>query len=204
MIFELPKSLLQNLLEWVTIDDNLDWGSHMEKIIKKVSSGIGAIKRVRHLVPQATLQLIYQALIHPHFNYCNTVWGNCGITLRNKLQKLQNRAARVLTFSDYDEDAGYLFELLCWKNLARHHEIEKSHDGLHGLAPEYLCSRFAIRETACNLRDSDNKLCIPFPRINYYKNSFSYFGAILWNKVPCTVRQAESRTKFKCLLKQVI
>ena len=49
----------------VTIDDNLDWGSHMEKIIKKVSSGIGAIKRVRHLVPQAALQLIYQALIHP-------------------------------------------------------------------------------------------------------------------------------------------
>ena len=94
----------------VTIDDNLDWGSHMEKIIKKVSSGIGAIKRVRHLVPQATLQLIYQALIHPHFNYCNTVWGNCGITLR--LNRVQNRAARVLTFSDDDEDAGNLFELL--------------------------------------------------------------------------------------------
>ena len=121
----------------VTIDDNLDWGSHMEKIIKKVSSGIGAIKRVRHLVPQATLQLIYQALIHPHFNYCNTVWGNCGITLRNKLQKLQNRAARVLTFSDYDEDAGYLFELLGWKNLARQHEIEEAtmvYKSLHGLA----------------------------------------------------------------------
>ena len=180
----------------------------MEKIIKKVSSGIGAIKRVRHLVPQATLQLIYQALIHPHFNYCNTVWaGNCGITLRNKLQKLQNRAARVLTFSDYDEDAGYLFEILGCKNLARQHEIEKAtmvYKSLHGLAPEYLCSRFAIRETACNLRDSDNKLCIPFPRINYYKNSFSYFGAILWNKVPCTVKQVESRTKFKCLLKQVL
>ena len=79
-------------------------------------------------MPQATLQLIYQALIHPHFNYCNTVWaGNCGITLRNKLQKLQNRAARVLTFSDYDEDACYLFELLGWKNLARlQHEIEKA------------------------------------------------------------------------------
>ena len=100
----------------VTIDDNLDWGSHMEKIIKKVSSGIGAIKRVRHLVPQTTLQLIYQALIHPHFNY--SVWGNCGITLRSKLQKLQNRAARVLKFSDYDEDSDYLFELLGWKHLA--------------------------------------------------------------------------------------
>ena len=90
-----------------------------------------------------------------------------GITLRNKLQKLQNRAARVLTFSDYDEDAGYLFELLGWKNPARQHEIEKAtmvYKSLHRLAPEYLSSSFAIRETAYNLRDSENKLCIPLPR----------------------------------------
>ena len=46
------------------------------------------------------------------------VWGNCGITLRNKVQKLQNRAARVLTYSSYDVDAGHLFKLLEWKNLA--------------------------------------------------------------------------------------
>ena len=173
----------------MTIDDNLDWGSHIEKIMEKVSSGFGAIKRVRHLVPKATLQLIYQAFIHPHFIL--TVWGNCEINLRNELQKLQNRAARVLTFSDCDEDAGYLFELLGWKNLARQHEIEKAtmvYKSLHGLAPEYLCSRFAIRETAYNLRDSENKLCIPLPRTNYYKNSFSYSGAILWNKPPCNER----------------
>ena len=90
-----------------------------------------------------------------------------GITYRNKLQKLQNRAARVLTFSDYDEDAGYLFELLGWKNPAHQHEIEKAtmvYKYLHRLAPEYLSARFAIRETAYNLRDSDNKLCIPLPR----------------------------------------
>ena len=89
--------------------------------------------------------------------------GNCGITLRNKLQKLQIRAARFLTFSDYDEDAGYLFELPGWKNLARQHEIEKATmvcKSLHRLAPEYLSSRFAIRETAYNLRDSENKLFI--------------------------------------------
>ena len=90
-----------------------------------------------------------------------------GITLRKKLQRLQNRAARVLIFSDYDEDAGYLFELLGWKNPARQHEIEKAtmvYKSLHRLAPEYLCSRFAIRETAYNPRDSENKLCIPLPR----------------------------------------
>ena len=64
----------------VTIDNKLDWSSHIDKLTKKVPSGIGAIKRIRHLVRQATLHLIYEALIQPHFYYCNIVWGNCGIT----------------------------------------------------------------------------------------------------------------------------
>ena len=61
-----------------------------------------------------------------------------------------------------------------------------------------------MRETAYDLRDSENKLCIPLPQTNYYKNSFSYSGAIPWNKLPCNVRQAESLTKFKRLLKRVL
>ena len=31
-------------------------------------------KRVRHLIPQVTLHLIYRALTLPLFNYCNAVW----------------------------------------------------------------------------------------------------------------------------------
>ena len=110
----------------VTIDNKLDWSSHIDKLTKKVASGIGAIKRIRHLVPEATLHLIYQALIQPHFDYCNIVWGNCGTTLQNKVQKLQNKTARVLTYSNYDADAGYLFELLGWKNLASQQQIQRA------------------------------------------------------------------------------
>ena len=113
----------------VTIDNKLDWSSHIDKLTKKVASGIGAIKRRRHLVPQATLHLIYQALIQPH-DYCNVVWGNCGITLLNKKQKLQNRAAHVLTYSNYDADVGHLFELLEWKNLASQQQIQRAKESL--------------------------------------------------------------------------
>ena len=35
----------------VTIDDRLDWSGHIEKVTKRVASGIGVIKRIRHLVP---------------------------------------------------------------------------------------------------------------------------------------------------------
>ena len=86
----------------VTIDDRDDWSGHIDRLAKKVASDIGDIKQIRRLVRQASLHLIYQALIQANFDYCNIVWGNCGITLRNTIQKLQNRAARVLTDSNYD------------------------------------------------------------------------------------------------------
>ena len=89
----------------VLIDANLTWGSHIEKLAKKIASGIAAIKWVRPFVPPATLHLIYKALIQLHFDYRNVVWRNCGIKLADKLQKLQNRAARALTYSNYDADA---------------------------------------------------------------------------------------------------
>ena len=96
----------------VPIDANLTWGSHIERLAKKVASGIAAIKRVRQFVPPATLHLIYKALIQLHFYYCNVVWGICCVKLAEKLQKLQNRAARALTFSSYDADAWHLFQNL--------------------------------------------------------------------------------------------
>ena len=46
--------------------------------------------------------------------------------------------------------------------------------------------------TSYNLRDSDNKLAIPLPSTNYYKNSFGYSGAVLWNSLPSAAWQATS------------
>jgi len=63
---------------------------------------------------------------------------------------------------------------------------------LHGLAPEYLSSKFERRETAYNLRDSENKLNVPFmPRTNYYENNFSYSGAILCDSLQFLVTEGK-------------
>ena len=62
----------------------------------------------------------------------------------------------MLTFSNYDADATELLEFLRWKNLARQQEIHKAtmmFRCLHGLAPEYLCSKFTWRDSAYDLRD---------------------------------------------------
>ena len=132
------------------------------------------------------MQLIYNCLVQPCFDYCSVVWDSCGSTLAEKLQKLQNRAARVLTFSTYDTNADHLYG---WKNLASQRKIAKTimvYKSLNGLAPDYLAEMFIDRSNITNytLRDTSGKLAIPQPRTDYLKNSFSYSGAVLWNSLP--------------------
>ena len=152
----------------IYVDENLTWYLHVDKLCKKIASAIGAIKRVKPFVPQSTLLSIYNSLVQPHFDYCSLVWGNCGKTLSNKLQKSQNRAARVITSSSYDADVNSLFDKLSWKDLNSQRQIQKAlmvFKSLNGLVPKYLTSKFVMRNVSNYAqRDSANKLVVPFAR----------------------------------------
>ncbi|XP_031575394.1 uncharacterized protein LOC116309010 [Actinia tenebrosa] len=196
------KQVLYTKSLGVQIDQNLSWNEHIDKLSKKIASGIGALKRIRPFVPTSTLQFIYSSLIQPHFDYCCVVWDNCNKTLTDKLQKLQNLAARVLTFSSYDASADPLFRKLGWKKLEVQLKIQKAamvYKSLHDLTPAYLSSIFIDRSNITNysLRNTEGKLAIPRPRTNYLKNSFSYDGAVIWNSLPCELRQASTLSQFR-------
>ena len=100
------------------IDENLSWKAHIHEISKTVSSGIGALKRVRPFVSMHTAIKIYKGLIEPHFDYCSAVWDGLTQQLSEKLQKLQNRAIRVITKSSYDTSSRFLLNSLGWDNLS--------------------------------------------------------------------------------------
>ena len=59
----------------------------MKTLKKKVSSGIGALKRVRPFVSMHTAIEINKGLIEPHFNYCSAVWDGLSQQLSEKLKK---------------------------------------------------------------------------------------------------------------------
>ena len=92
------------------IDGNLSWDCHINEISKKIASGISAIKHIRYFLRFEILLNVYNSLVQPNFDYCNAVWGNCSKNLSSKLKKLQNRATRVLTFSNYDCSTSELFQ----------------------------------------------------------------------------------------------
>ena len=120
-------------------------------------------------------------------------------------KKLQNRrATRVITSSNFDVDVDSLFHKLSWKDLKSQRQIQNAlmvFKSLNWLVPEYPTSKFIKRnESNYSLRDSVNKLVVPFPRTNYLKNSFIYSGATLWNSLPCNIRESGSLNQFKRLL----
>ena len=82
------------------------------------ASSIGALKRIRPFIFINTALQVYQALIEPQFDYCSSVWDGLNESLSNELQKLENRAARVITRSNYDASAGYLLENLHLDNIS--------------------------------------------------------------------------------------
>ena len=94
------------------IDENLSWKEHINAMSKKVASSISALKRVRPFISMHTAIKIYKGLIEPHFDYCSVVWDGFSRQLSEKLQKLQNGAARVVTKSSYDTNSGYLLNSL--------------------------------------------------------------------------------------------
>ena len=187
----------------VYVDENLSWSTHINEITKKIASCIGALKSVRPFVPVNTLMTIFNSSVQPHFNYCCEIWNSCSKTLAAKLQKLQNRAARVSTFSVYDASADPLIEILGWQKLKLQRSFHKAvmvYKSLNGLDPEYMRSMFIHRGTVYSLRDAEGKVNIPKPRTNYLENSFSYASAVLWNSLAAGLRQGEILESFKTRL----
>ena len=112
----------------VYIDQNLSWNVHVNNLCKKIAAGIGVIKRSRSFVLFDTLQHMYSSLVQPHFDYCSEIWGCCNKALSTKLQKLQNRAARILLRASYDTNSDSLIDKLGWRKLDKQRLI--SYNGI--------------------------------------------------------------------------
>ena len=80
----------------IIVDDNLSWELQIDHVSKKINKNIGVMKHIKSCVPKESLIMLYRSLVEPYFRCCNAVWGNCGQTLLNMLQALQNRAASVM------------------------------------------------------------------------------------------------------------
>ena len=149
--FEHTKSL------GVTIDAQLIWCKLVEeKLSLKKSSAIGALKRVRPFILKETAIQIYNALIVPYLDYCSPVWDCLSGYLSDKLHKIQNRAARVITKLPFDTNSNHLLTTLNWERLSIRRKKLKAlmmYKTMNGHATDYLQRLFTQYYSNCNLRN---------------------------------------------------
>lgn len=190
----------------VLIDENLSWGDHINNnIIPKVMKGLRMLRTFRSILSIPQLISLYNSLVLPHFDYCSSLWGNCGKVLKSKLQKLQNRAARIITHSSYEIRSAEILKSLGWSDLETRRNIQKAvlmYKIIEGDAPSLLKSRFMKTSELYNygLRGYDSDLKLPLPHTEFMKRSLSYSGAQLWNTLPLCARKCNSLGKFKKLI----
>ena len=92
---------------------------------------------------------IYKGLIEPHFDYCRVVWDVLSQQLSEKLQKLQNCAARVITKSSYNTNSSYLLNSLSWDNLSVRRTKQKAnlmYKCVNKLTPQIIFVTCLLRE----------------------------------------------------------
>ena len=154
-----------------------------------------------YLFPMHTAIKIYKGLIEPQFDYCSAVWECFTQQLTKKLQKLQNRAIRVISKSSYDTSSSrFLLNSLSWDNLSARRAKQKANfmcKCITNLAPAYLFNFFAPRTPNYDFRNAKKKLMRQKPRTDYLERSFSYSGAVLWNNLPEEIRTSNSLGFFK-------
>ena len=82
----------------LTIDENMTWKAHAQKIANKISQVIGTLKRLKHFLPPNILKTLYCSLILPHLHYGIILWG------RNtkRINKLQKWAVRQIVNAKYN------------------------------------------------------------------------------------------------------
>ena len=148
---------------------------------------------------------LYRGIVGPHFRYCCSVWGCASKTEVTQLQKLQNRAARIVTGSSFDAPSGPIIEGLVWKTIEELIESETQtmvYKSLNELAPRYLSELF-IRNSQFsfyNLRSTEADLWLPKKRTSNGQKCFSFRGAKLWNDLTAESKQASSLNSFPKLV----
>ena len=86
----------------VIMDRKLNWNHHGEYLLTKLSRAAGAICKVRNYLPMKARLLIYNALVGSYLQYGIAAWSCCSGTMLDRLQTMQNKILRYITFSTTD------------------------------------------------------------------------------------------------------
>lgn len=193
----------------VLMDSNLSMDSAISQICKSCYIHIHNLNRVKKYLDYRSLEKLIHCFITSKLDYCNALFLGLPAIHLNRLQRIQNVAARILTCTERHEHISPILFQLHWlpvESRVKFKILLLIHKALNENAPAYLCAMFNTNETARPLRSSStHTLSVPFTRSSFMqKRSFTVAGSRLWNDLPSFLRHEKNTVAFKKHLKTIL
>ena len=200
----LPSDNVKNL--GVIFDQCLNMNSHIMTTCRAAYFHLKNIRCLKPFLRRDALITVTHAFITSRIDYCNSLL--LGISQYNidRLQRIQNCAARIISNTRKYDHITPVLQKLHWLPVKQriHFKILLiTYKAIIKEAPEYICELIKIKTSLKSLRSADDiVLESPVSRLRAFgDSSFGVAGPRLWNQLPKSIRHAPSVKCFKTLLK---
>lgn len=167
------------------------------------------ISKLRQCLTHASAKTLVQSYVLSKIDYCNSVlYGSQNMYL-DRLQKVQNYAARVVNMVPKRSHISPELTKLHWlpiKQRVTFKVLLYTYKALHSLAPTYLSDLLVpyipvreLRSSCLNLLEEPK-----FRRARYGGRAFAVVAPKLWNGLPLAIKQSNSVDSFKRRLKTLL
>ena len=175
---EIMKGSKSVKLLGVTIDNQLNFSEYVSNIWKKVSKKLHALARISKYMSQEKLMILLKAFIESQFNYCPLVWMFYSRTLNNRINKLHQRALRLV----YKNSTLTFEQLLEMDNsfTIHHRNIQKLaieiYKVINSESPSIMKNVFPLTNNPYNLRRKNPFRTYNVHSVHYGTETISYIG----------------------------
>ena len=190
----------------VFLDSNLSMDTHITNLCKNIYFEIRRLRHMSSFVDTNSLKTLASSFVLSRLDYCNSLFTNMNKCQIEKLQKLQNFAAKTIMKKSFRDSATPCLMSLHWlpvKFRIKYKIAVLAYKCLNNLAPSYLSSLVELYSPIRTLRSSNSVLLKH--KVGKFKTlgdrSFSVSAPIIWNELPLALRQSSSLELFKRNLK---
>ena len=185
----------------LTIDKNLTFKDHVQRISLKANQKVSALGRLIHILPHHKKRILMKSFVESQFNYLPLIWMFCSRQQNHKINRIHERALRIV-YDDYISS----FESL----LYRDRTMCVHHKNIHAVAIEMFkiknnLAPDVLKNLVQNSQRDTRKIFTQREKrtVRYGDNSFASFGPVVWDDMlPEKLKTATTIFEFKKALKK--
>jgi hypothetical protein len=200
-----PSNVVKNLGAF--FDSRMNMDDHVNSVCRSSYAQLRKIGYIRKYLTRDATKSLVNGLVTSRLDYCNALLYGLPKTTLNRLQTVQNTAARIISKTSRFCHITPIIKELHWLPIdcrIKYKILTLTYKALHDQAPPYINSMLELYRPGRALRSQDDALTLVHPRrktMSYGDRCFSACAPHLWNPIPMSLRQSGSFVAFKKGLK---